>query len=349
MDENTIDPVAPLDSPTEKEDEGSGSTEYFEPLEKGHYPNTQEVLPLKQDILKEIEMEKPKTIGPQVETLRTYKSDVAEAVKKQNTSTIKIAVAEQKRKIDRGEIKPVMPRPHTEADTFTRSRKNFTMIFASAFLILAGVGVGWYVYNRSKQPAQSTPIILPGNPIIKTDFQKEIQVGSDQHDLKDLITTEKNQNHPAGSVESIYFTEKTAAGRDNVDVRRFVSLLSLQFPGAITRALSPEFMLGVHNIKDGKLFLILKPSYFEGAFGGMLAWEKSMVDDLAPLFGSKKSASAYQDLIIKNNNTRIQYDETGETTLVYSFINKNYIVIAEDEETIAEIAHRLAEVGKTVY
>jgi hypothetical protein len=286
------------------QDVGSGSAEYFKPLENGQYPLGPAPI-----ISKNIPPTPPAPgigtgMAPQIETLRTYKTDIAEAVKRDNTSVIKVAVAEQKRKIERHEIN----------DSYKQSKRNFFMIAGSIVLILAGIGAGAYAYFTLKLPAKPIAINQPaGYQVITSDYEKEVPTDNQSpSNLMSAVTSEKNQSHPLGSVENIYFTAETAKGNSVLGLKDFVNDTKLNIPLNLLGALGDEFMVGVHSIKGGKLFIILEPTYYEGAYSSLLNWESSIQSDLAPLFQNtaRPQSSSFQDKIVQNKDTRILYDES---------------------------------------
>jgi len=81
--------------------------------------------------------------------------------------------------------------------------------------------------------------------------------------------------------------------------------------------------------------LILSIRSYESAFAGMLKWEKTMGQDLSAIFNSA-NAGDFQDKEIQNHDTRTN------SVLIYSFINRNYLVIVQNEEPLKEIFRRFS-------
>jgi hypothetical protein len=83
----------------------------------------------------------------------------------------------------------------------------------------------------------------------------------------------------------------------------------------------------------------------------MLGWEEAMSADLAPLFGSPVSSSYnpevrtdtgtseayFKDVIAVNKNARLLVDENGDDRIIYTFIDKNTVVITTTREALSEI------------
>lgn len=284
------------------------------------------------------------SLRSQLETLRTYEGDVAEAVQHQKTSVIKVAVAEQKRKIERGEVEEVRK----------ELGLNAKMVFGSILFVILGVGVGWFAYVWSKKPATVPVTVLPGNPIISSDFQQEIPVdGLNRNDILQKIGEEKGKS-PTGTIESIYFTKESTAGKKILTAAEFLTLIGVTPPGILARSLNDSFMFGTESIKGGTYFLILTSSSFENAYPAMLQWEPTLFANIQNLFALPSPSSTsnvsvqgpYADVVIKNKDTRVLLDENGNSLLIYSLPDKEHIVITTEADTAAEIFTRLTTLSK---
>jgi hypothetical protein len=113
---------------------------------------------------------------------------------------------------------------------------------------------------------------------------------------------------------------------------------------------------------DGpQAFLILETDSYERAFAAMLAWENTMRTDLLPLFtrvprtripeestaSSTTATSSLQlirngflDKIVENRDTRVILNTTNDILLLWTFLNRNIIVITTNEYTLKEIISR---------
>jgi len=124
------------------------------------------------------------------------------------------------------------------------------------------------------------------------------------------------------------------------------------------RSLNPQWMLGNYAGNDGAIpFIILKDNFFQNAYAGMIAWEKSMADDLAPIFGYSSATSdsngtstvasyfgiqgTWQDGVIMNKDIRSFEKPDGTVLLLYSFVDNGTIVITTDPAALTEILNRL--------
>ncbi|MCR4330493.1 MAG: hypothetical protein NUV49_01270 [Patescibacteria group bacterium] len=283
----------------------------------------------------------------EVKTIRTYQSDVAEALKKQKTSVIQMVLAEHKRKeTNVEELSPT-------------SKKNLPVLLVSALFIVLSVlligGAGFYFLSKNKSaenPTQENKV----SSIVLAEEKKGIDItGLSRDRIIDEVHKEMNaSNLRLDSVLNIYFAERInpslPLSQTNtlrlVSTERFFSALESKIPNALSRSLESPFMLGVHAFNGNEAFLILKTNFFENAFAGMLKWEEFMARELLPLFASPAGKEVYdrnfQDFVLKNKDLRVLYSETGEIVLLYSFYDNNTIVISTSPDTLDEVTSRLS-------
>ncbi len=62
-----------------------------------------------------------------------------------------------------------------------------------------------------------------------------------------------------------------------------------------------------------------------------------MQADLAPLFGTPQGVPRFTDAVRDNKSIRILYDSAGTEILLYSFIDKNTVVITTSGEALARL------------
>lgn len=285
--------------------------------------------------------------GDSVKTIRTYQSDVAEALKKQKTSVIQMVLAEHKRKEKNAE------------ELSPTSKKNLPVILTSAFFIVLSIvligGGGFYFLSNNKSvesPTEKTEVPA----LVFAEAKKGIDITGFS---RDRVISEVNKEINASnlrldSVLNIYFAERVDPSAPLsptntlrlVSTERFFRALESKMPNALSRSLEPQFMLGVHAFNGNEAFLILKTNFFENAFAGMLKWEEFMGRELLPLFASSEGKDVYgknfQDFVLKNKDLRVLYNETGEIVLLYSFYDNNTIVVSTSPDTLDEVIARLS-------
>lgn len=150
-------------------------------------------------------------------------------------------------------------------------------------------------------------------------------------------------------IAHIYPTLNIAGETQPATIEQVLNILSLQAPGTFTRTIT-DMNIGLY--RNVEPFMVLKVNSFDAAFSGMLTWENTMSADLSPFFGSTvsgtydaKSRTATQilppffvDTIISNVDTRILTDEARNERIIYSFINRNTILITTNRDALSAIS-----------
>lgn len=289
-------------------------------------------------------------------TVRTYKDDIAQAMRTKKASLVSIAAAENERRAKdekSGINSSVSQKQHL---------KKIGIIILSTILVLLGAGSAFYFYGKI-----DTGIVEPKpkiSSIVFSEEEKEFEITNlSRRQILNGLTEMKNLTRLSlGTIKNVFITEsfidkEGIERRGLIDASDFLNAINVNLPTTFMRSLKPAFMLGVHMFNGNQPFLILKTSFYENAFTGMFEWETDMKEDLAPLFGPASfdiisdedfgTSTApfvipiFSDFVVKNKDTRILKDNTGKTVLIYSFIDKNTIAITTNENTFSEIVTRL--------
>lgn len=264
-----------------------------------------------------------------IKSLRTYQGDVEEAISKNNFSASSILIAEQKRKIEK-KIEP-------EGEKTSIIRNGYFLIAGSIMLFLGILTVVTILYVRSRQAVvveQST------KTLITFTEEKQIKVASSTREslLADIVVEKNSFKLPANSV--LYLnTVNSSLSTEKSD--KILSLIAPQMPSALVRSLDGEYMLGVYSFGANEIFIILKSNDFSNSYSGMLKWEKDAVEDIGKLFSisteAKYARDEFKDEALRNKDLRILQDENKRTVLLYSFIDKNTILITSNEDVFLSI------------
>ena len=275
-------------------------------------------------------------IGSQTRVVRTFETDIAEAMKEKKGSVVKIAMAEHKRREGLTDLE--------EAP----KKNNKWWLFSAIILILGGViFYGFISINKKINTVNTTEV--RSDALISSDKEKEIDTAKlSQTKLVNAVNTELDSTIRLDSIERIYLTETVGSLKAPIKTERFFSILGARIPPILLRSLSDKFMLGIHSFNGNQPFIILKTDFYENAFLGLLKWEREMPEDILPLFGVKLTnenryllTKEFQDATIKNIDARILSDESGKTVIVYATPNRETIVITTGEDTLKEIILRL--------
>lgn len=261
---------------------------------------------------------------PKLSTLRTYQGDVAEFIKDKNKSTLSIALEEKHKQEEekQEEIKE-------KSGSTKNLEANFTAIILSITLIIAGVFASIFIFNYLTTPREievslKTDIIPYNNEITLANmspesFVAEIQNIPPQNGIS-IIDISDNQGNQINTSSS-FFDFLNIRGR------------------TVTRYFDKNFVLGVNG--QDSLFLIFETSDFGATFSGMLDWEKDIQEDLSFMFEPqpKEEGAVYswKDSIIKNKDVRTFSNNKGVSIIYYSFLDKNTLVITNNEKTLTDI------------
>ncbi|MFA6566233.1 MAG: hypothetical protein WCT48_05810 [Candidatus Paceibacterota bacterium] len=277
-----------------------------------------------------------------IPTLRTYKKDVADAIKDQKTSLVRMVLEEQKVRLKR------------ELEESPRSRKNIPLILLSVVFFLATAGIIYYSFFR---PSANELLLaeIKVTPLINTEAMQEFLVDGKSAKViakeisQELITAKPRLD----TIKAFFFTETFLTQTENgpVQQKKLVSAkdlfqkLEIPVPQVILRTIKSEFLYGYHTFNGNAPFLILKTDYYDNAFVGMLEWEKDLSRNLKPLFGTisteNLSGRTWSDVVTKNKDTRVLYNFDNSIALVYMFKDQRTLIITTNNSTLFEISRRL--------
>lgn len=269
--------------------------------------------------------------------IRTYKSDLARAVKEEGVSLSTIALSEQNRKRLGLGPQPTKSQDHP-------GRFNLVLIIV---LLLAGLGVGTFYWwqTRAVTPNPSGPnIAQPTKSLIFADQEKKLELNTTAANTRASIQNASEDTSGKWTIENLIFTQNgTSASWSKV-----AQYFNLKLPDNLTRSLGESYMFGLYRVGTGDnshRFLILKTSLGDKAFATLLGWEPTMPNQLLPLFygASPRLANiAFRDKLVRNKDARILVDTENKTALLYALIDDETIAIVPDEETFGAILDRFA-------
>jgi len=302
-----------------------------------------------------------------IKNLRTYQGDVAEAIKNQNASVLTITLAEKKKR-DKEEIeKPKQKDPET--------KKGFWSVLISLLLIILGVGtvVGFYYLQKQIPVAQiQTPGSAPEETIIRYNTQKSISVdGATREEFVSVINGErlKGETKP-NEITYIFLNKNKQAGIQTVSTKELFAILNTKIPGATLRSFGDQFMFGFFQDERTEPFLLIRISSYQNAFDGMLKWEETMNGDVGALFlpvsvpgeiSAQNSESTsthsivtplpqlstfqinknFEDETLRNKDARVLKNSNGDILMLYSFLDKETLLITSNENTLKEMLNKL--------
>ncbi len=297
--------------------------------------------------------------------IRTYEGDIAEALAKKKTSVATVAIAETKKKEVIRETKAVEEKKEAAAKG-PSYLKPIAYGVTSIFLVgIAILGV-YFFYKKSSfanRPPEPVKLITFVQSIITPE--KQIQVSIDGLSSEKIIQkmyAEYTKASPSkNEILELVLTEKKGEDPVAVSASVFIEKVNLPTPSVLSRALLDRFMLGAYGEIDGKAtpFIILTTDFFQNAFAGMLAWEKTMQDDLSLLLNYKVKARIEEDLAsttpstyfgiqgkfvdkqLNNRDVREFISKSGNLLFLYSFIDKDTIILTTSEAALLVLIDRV--------
>ena len=306
---------------------------------------------------------KPAAGGSPVKQLETYQGDIESVVQKNDVSVVSIAAAEANRRAQ--EIQGAPVRDEGGAG------KRIVLMALGVLLIAGALGVLSWAYLR---PATSVPVATVGAaPFISVDDTEQVVLepsDTSQEVMRRLEAAKDSITLSLGLVAQVVVTlaSSTSAAPTLVSAPQLLSALSPYVPSELLRTLSPTYLLGVHSYDENEAFLILQADDYSTAYAGMLQWETTMMQDLSPLFvrnptqqlsagsgvqtsgtSTTNAASSvtgvpsnFVDQVVDNHDARVLLDSQGNIVLLWTFIDRQTLVVTNNEATLREIISRLA-------
>lgn len=206
-------------------------------------------------------------------SLRTYQGDMAEFIKEKNQSTISIALKEKERKEEREQEQNLAPVTKKTVATGSGFQMNLVSLFLSIILLAGGAVAVMYVMDFfKKEPVAEvvieTKIIPYNNSITLTNLTNK------------NIGTELAKISPTNGVNILKISD--IGGNMIIKAKDFFNFLEISLPSTLGRTLKDDYAMGIFSQNNLKpYFLVISVNDFGQAFSGMLAWEETIVKDLA--------------------------------------------------------------------
>ncbi len=289
--------------------------------------------------------------------IRTYKEDIAEAVRSQKASLTSVAAAEQIRR-----SKLIQ---NIKTDGNTTDFKKLGIIFGSIILVVFGIAViGYFAFFYEKEKVL---IDREVPSLIFTEEQKEFNItNKNAREILQTLGAEKNNSTlPLGQMSYLYPTKTELVLETEVtrliSAEEFLTSIRAQVSGAFLRSLEPSFMIGIHVFNQNQPFIVFTSNSYQHSFNGLLEWERVMYQNLSlfmgrnvdPILGVPTNPQTgeevvlrenFEDIIIKNIDVRALLSEEGSIELLYAFPNQQTLIITTNKNTLIEIITRLNSV-----
>jgi hypothetical protein len=244
--------------------------------------------------------------------------------------------------------------------------KPILLMLISIALIGGGLYEGYVLYKKTvvEAPIETpdAPLVIPS--VIPHDAQVSVPLANETGNalITKLYTVINKNSVSSGKNLELLLTKNSGAATMLMGGTEFVQKLNTQMPDVIFRSLTDRWMFGVYGEENGQktTFMALTTDFFQNAFAGMLNWEdNAMPDDLALLLNFKDRAKrddlaatstiasyftikgTFSDKVIKNRDVREFRNTKGELLFLYSFINKETLLLTTTESSFIALVDRI--------
>ncbi len=311
-------------------------------------------------VVKQPPAEKPSSVQP----LQTYQGDIESLVQEKNISVVNIAAAEAGRR----EAATVDMQQVATSEAGSIVRKIFIVLVGLAFLGAAG---GTLAYLFLREPPSAYVLKNPEAPFMFVDATTLVPLppGALSRDaiMEALMQARTDTSLSLGLMARLY-PSATPTSTDSVPVlmnlQTLLSTLSSTIPTEFVRSIDPQYYtLGVHAFDENQAFLVFKIDSYAQAYSGMLGWERTMYNDLLPLFhrtprprvvGEEVATTTppvqilqttFADRVVENRDARVVQNTSGDILLLWTFLDRETIAITTNNHTLLEIITRFTDVS----
>ena len=292
---------------------------------------------------------------PIMQVVKTFKKDVEEAVKYNHVSSIDIAVAEQKHRLE--QQRAALMNPSTGEDV--KKFQIIMYIIVGLVLIIGGISLIYYFVIPAVTQTTATNAIkkTAGYNLLRTEEKETIDLNKiDVTKLPAVLRNEiETKSISPNNILEIVFSKTDDAGQvTNIDSLSFLSLVGITPPVDIIRDLQKPFIYGLHNLGNNQPFLILYTGAYSSGFNGMWAWQTGgMLNGFKKIFiinDSSVASSAnpqtkkdlyFEDAVIRSLNSWVMKDSSGKIILAYTIFDTNTVIISTNVATIKAIIDRM--------
>lgn len=304
---------------------------------------------------------------PLISPLRTFESDSAELINAQKKSVFEIQQAEVHRK-EAAKTEEGKKEAQKKVVFKDPSRKNGLLMLGSALLFMMGIGalLYFFILNNSRETMFPPPQI---QSLIPSQYETVVEDGNDTRGVltKNIQNAILATEREVGSIEHIKVVRRGSL----VDFEKIFTELSDTVPSTLLRALSSDtYMLGALARPNAKHpFIIVEVEDYENAFSQMLEHEKDLsrifdfiqkTSSSTPLTSSIPEAGTtstttqitsaaptleiqqvFRDALVRNRDVRLIRDQYGNAKVLYSFYNKQTLVITTNEAVFSDLLNVL--------
>ncbi len=269
--------------------------------------------------------------GP-LKALRTYQGDIEANISQDNTSLTKMVVMEQAKKQSlstQSKVFSVTASPqHTEPNE--KGKKIFFITLGTLLILLGTVSLSSFYFIQNKK---EIAIEEQRGALVNFHRKVTVPIKNDRSVLISTIDAEKKAKNTFNSIVYIdTITTASSSVEKTADISDVISLIGPNMPPSLKRSFVGLYMIGIYPFDLNHPFIILKTKDFTSSYAGMLKWEPMMTVDIKSLFGiTTVTGDKFEDEIYRNKDLRVLRDDKGNIVLLYSFIDRETLIITTNE------------------
>lgn len=269
--------------------------------------------------------------------LRTFKGDSSRYIKEEKVSAIDIASAQAKKGAH-------LIYEKLEEEKKINWKSAVIIMVILTCLLVAGFGVFYFLKNWGLKKigvVKETPAYVLPRPAIIADEEIEASIKEINGLIQGPLKTGRLLYVP------IVKEEIAGAGiKRLITAREFFDNFGIIPPPDLLGDIDGQFMLYVFHSSENWPILIFEIKSYERVFAAMLRWENTAIaPDFKKIFSIGHESgikTVFIDKEIKNHDARVLNNEEGGTVLMYSILNKKYLIITTGQDALEEIFRRFS-------
>ena len=271
-----------------------------------------------------------------IPVLRTFRADMQELIKTEGVTKTSIALAEAKRREDRGESRF----PKDESDSHL-GRIIFILLLIFAF----GLGIGIYALVGVKLPFSfMETATTTAEKVTTEDAIIDLSHSPREQVLADIIIAFGNTSLPPGEKRNVKFmiTYPNEGMHAANFSEFFTAVVATPASDALLSSLNPSFTYDIYSGTIMSGVITLHSRSYANTFAGLLDWEPKMAENLIPLLRPsyyRKNIVTLRERLFHDEkigefNARVLTDAEGADLLAYAFVDKKTLVLAGSKDVL---------------
>lgn len=286
---------------------------------------------------------------PSTASLRTLKDDLRELVSVRKMSLVHAATLESERRkkgtvVDQAAVA-------ARAGRMKRLLRFFAIV--ALLLLLGGAALFAMLVVQSERSENRTPDFGTSFIFSEQTLSYPVLGGLAPREIQQQLSQSRFQgNLSLGAMERIVPTIIEMGGVERTAyTQEFMNAIAPTAPDELIRTVDNDFFFGVHTEGENVPIFIFSVSQYENAFAAMLSWERTMNEDLSPLFTrvfhqelDERGAPIvvrFEDASIRNYDVRALKNQQGEVKMLYAFPSRTILIITESPHALVEALARL--------